>query len=106
MFLDGHPIAEADFTANHLTLLSMIFDTPLPDSSHDLVADDTKLSREKVKDVFVRLMGGRNEQGYNSAKYSLERDKDSTSRSQVNIIRRSFYRCIPFLKKHDLLCTA
>ena len=104
--LDGVPIAEPDFTANHLTLLSMIFDTPLPDSPYDLVADDTKLSRDKVKDVFVRLMGARNEQGYNRAKYSLERDKDSTSRSQVNIIRKSFYRCIPFLKKHDLLCTA
>ena len=67
---------------------------------------DTKLSRDKVKDVLVRLMGARNEQGYNRAQYSLEREKDRTSRTQVNVIRRSFYRCIPFLKKHDLLCTA
>ena len=103
--LDGVRIAEPDFTANHLTLLSMIFDTPLPDSPYDLVADDTQIDRGIVKEVFVRLMGARNEQGYNQAKYTLERGRNKITRTQVNAIRKSFYRCTPFLKKHDLLCT-
>jgi hypothetical protein len=103
--LDGVPIAEPDFTANHLTLLSMIFDIPLPDSPYDLVADDTQIDRGIVKEVFVRLMGARNEQGYNQAKYTLERGRNKITRTQVNAIRKSFYRCIPFLKKYDLLCT-
>ncbi|MEK9762382.1 MAG: hypothetical protein VW729_06865 [Deltaproteobacteria bacterium] len=103
--LDGVPIAEPDFTANHLTLLSMIFDVPLPDSPYDLVAADTQINRSIVKEVFVRLMGARNEQGYNQAKYTLERGRNKITRTQVNAIRKSFYRCIPFLKKHDLLCT-
>ena len=103
--LDGVPIAEPDFTANHLTLLSMIFDTPLPDSPYDLVADDTQIDRGIVKEVFVRLMGARNEQGYNQAKYTLERGRNKIIRTQVNAIRKSFYRCIPFLKNYDLLCT-
>lgn len=103
--LDGQPIAEPDFTANHLTLLSMIFDCPLPDSPYDRVADDTGISKDVVKTVLVRLMGAQNEQGFNQAKYTLERSKDKVSRTQVNEIRNSFYRCIPFLKKHNLLCT-
>ena len=103
--LDGESIAEPDFTANHLTLLSMIFDRPLPDSPYDRVAEDTNLPKDMVKTVLVRLMGAQNEQGYNQAKYTLERSKDKISRTQVNIIRKSFYRCIPFLEEYDLLCT-
>ncbi len=103
--LEGVPIAEPDFTANHLTLLSMIFDVSLPESPYDLVAADTQINRSIVKEVFVRLMGARNEQGYNQAKYTLERGRNKITRTQVNAIRKSFYRCIPFLKKHDLLCT-
>ena len=60
--LDGQPIAEPDFTANHLTLLSMIFDRPLPDSPYDRVADDTGIPKDVVKTVLVRLMGAQNEQ--------------------------------------------
>jgi hypothetical protein len=103
--LDGQPIAEPDFTANHLTLLSMIFDSSLPDSPYDRVADDTGISKDVVKTVLVRLMGAQNEQGFNQAKYSLERAKDKVTRTQVNAIRQSFYRCIPFLQEHNLLCT-
>jgi hypothetical protein len=103
--MDGERIAEPDFTANHLTLLSMIFDRPLPDSPYDKVAEDTKLPKQMVKAVLVRLMGAQNEQGYNQAKYTLERSKDKVSRTQVNSIRKSFYRCIPFLQDYNLLCT-
>jgi len=103
--LDGQPIVEPDFTANHLTLLSMIFNRSLPDSPYDRVADDTGISKDVVKTVLVRLMGAQNEQGYNQSKYTLERSKDKVSRTQVNAIRQSFYRCIPFLKEHNLLCT-
>ena len=103
--LDGQPIAEPDFTANHLTLLSMIFDRPLPDSPYDRVADDTGIPKDVVKTVLVRLMGAQNEQGFNQAKYTLERSKDKVSRTQVNAIRNSFYRCIPFLHDYNLLCT-
>ncbi len=103
--LDGERIVEPDFTANHLTLLSMIFDCPLPNSPYDRVADDTGLPKDMVKTVLVRLMGAQNEQSYNQAKYSLERSKDKVSRTQVNAIRKSFYRCIPFLQDYNLLCT-
>lgn len=103
--LDGEPIAEPDFSANHLTLLSILFDEQLPESPYERVADDTSLSKAIVKTVLVRLMGAENEQGFNRAKWKLEREKDKVSRTQVNEIRKSFYKCIPFLKSHDLLCT-
>ena len=103
--LDGQPIAEPDFTANHLTLLSIIFDRPLPDSPYDRVADDTGIPKDVVKTVLVRLIGAQNEQGYNKAKYTLERSNDKVTRTKVNAIRNSFYRCIPFLRDYDLLCT-
>ena len=83
----------------------MIFDRPLPDSPYDRVADDTGIPKDVVKTVLVRLMGAQNEQGFNQAKYTLERSKDKVSRTQVNAIRNSFYRCIPFLHDYNLLCT-
>ena len=58
-----------------------------------------------VKTVLVRLMGAQNERSYNQAKYSLERSEDKISRTQINAIRKSFYRCIPFLQDYNLLCT-
>lgn len=103
--LDGKRIAEPDFTANHLTLLSMIFDRPLPESPYDRVADDTGIARGVVKEVLVRLMGVQDKQGYVQAQYSLEHSKDQISRTQVDAIRKSFYRCIPFLNDYNLLCT-
>jgi hypothetical protein len=47
--LDGEPIAEPDFSANHLTLLSMIFDKPLPDSPYDMISDETGLPKQTIK---------------------------------------------------------
>lgn len=103
--IDGEPIKEPDFSANHLTLLSILFDEQLPESPYDRVADDTSLAKATVKTVLVRLMGAENEQGFNRAKWKLERERDKVSRTQVNEIRKSFYKCIPFLKTHNLLCT-
>ena len=103
---NGNPIAEPDFSANHLTLLSMIFDEHLPESPYDLVAEDTGIKKSIIKLVLVRLMGANSERKYNNAKYSLERDKQHpVSRRGVDAIRESFYKCIPFLKQHNLLCT-
>lgn len=103
---NGNPIAEPDFSANHLTLLSMIFDERLPESPYDRVAEDTGIKKSIIKLVLVRLMGADGERKYNNAKYSLERDKQNpVSRRGVDAIRASFYKCIPFLKQHNLLCT-
>ena len=103
---NGNPIVEPDFSANHLTLLSMIFDEQLPESPYDRVAEDTGIKKSIIKLVLVRLMGADSEGKYNNAQYSLERDKQNpVSRKKVDAIRASFYKCIPFLKQHDLLCT-
>ena len=84
----------------------MIFDEYLPTSPYDLVADDTGINKSIIKLVLVRLMGADSERKYNNAKYTLERDKHNpVSRRKVDAIRASFYKCLPFLKKHDLLCT-
>jgi hypothetical protein len=50
-------------------------------------------------------MGIQSEQSYVQAKWKLERSKYQINRIQVNTIRKSFYRCIQFLKEYDLLCT-
>ena len=103
---NGNPIAEPDFSANHLTLLAMIFNEQLPASPYDLVAEDIGIDKSIIKLVLVRLMGADSERKYNNAKYTLARDKHNpVSRRRVDAIRASFYKCLPFLKKHDLLCT-
>ena len=102
---NGNPIAEPDFSANHLTLLAMIFNEHLPTSPYDLVADHTGIDKSIIKLVLVRLMGADSERKYNNAKYTLARDKHNpVARRKVDAIRASFYKCLPFLKKYDLLC--
>lgn len=103
--LDGEPIAEPDFSANHLTLLSMIFDKPLPDSPYDMISDETGLPKQTIKTVLVRLMGARNEQGWSQAKFTLLKSEYQLSNKHSELIRDSFYKCIPFLKEHNLLAT-
>jgi hypothetical protein len=103
--LDGEPIAEPDFSANHLTLLSMIFDKPLPDSPYDMISDDTGLPKQTIKNVLVRLMGAKNEQGWSQAKFTLLKSEHQLSNRHSELIRDSFYKCIPFLREHNLLAT-
>ena len=103
--LDGEPIAEPDFSANHLTLLSMIVDKPLPDSPYDMVSDDTGISKQTVKTVLVRLMGAKDKQGWTQAKHTLQKSEHQLPGKHSELIRASFYKCIPFLKDYDLLAT-
>ena len=103
--MDGEPIVEPDFTANHLTLLSMIFDEQLPSDPYDRVADDTGMSRDAIKQVFIRLMGASDRKGWAEAQWSLLKSEYEITHRQSDHIRESFYKCIPFLKKHDLLST-
>ena len=103
--LDGESIAEPDFTANHLTLLSMIFDEYLPDDPYRKVAEETAMSRDAVKQAFVLLMGVRDKKGWAEAQWELLKSEYEITHKQSNHIRESFYKCIPFLKKHDLLGT-
>lgn len=105
--MDGEEIVEPDFTANHLTLLSMLFDEHLPSNPYDMIEDKTRLPKAMVKAVFVRLMGCSTEGAWNNAQYSLAKEKGDTkvTRQQANEIRRAFYEYIPFLRKRNLLCT-
>lgn len=104
--LDGERIAEPDFTSNHLTMLAMMHDEHLPDDPYTTIADELNIPRSTIKTVLVRLMGAKDENGYNQAKYSLSKDRElKLPRATVDRIRSAFNKHIPFLKKHDILCT-
>ena len=105
--LDGEPIAEPDFSANHLTMLSMLFDSPISDDPYEAVANATRLKRNDIKMILVRLLGATGEQSYNQARHMLvTKNKEFTiSHNEVDGVRAAFYEHIPMLQEHDLLCT-
>jgi len=105
--LDGEPIAEPDFSANHLTMLSILFDSPIPEDPYEAVANTTRLKRNDIKMILVRLLGATGEQSYNQARHMLvTKNKEFTiSHNEVDEVREAFYKHIPMLKAHNLLCT-
>ena len=105
--LDGQPIAEPDFQANHTTMLAILYDQRVTNDPYEAVASTTGLDRDTVKAVLVRLLGANGEQGYNQARHMLATNTRDLklSHTQVDDIRRAFYKHIPMLKKHNLLCT-
>ncbi|NVK00042.1 MAG: hypothetical protein HWE12_00750 [Oceanospirillaceae bacterium] len=105
--LDGEPLAEPDFSANHLTMLSMLFDEPLLNDPYEAIANTTRLKRNHIKMILVRLLGATGEQSYNQAKHMLvTKNKEFTiSHKEVDEVRAAFYKHIPMLKENNLLCT-
>ena len=69
------------------------------------VTDDTGMSRDAIKQVFIRLMGASDRKGWGAAQWGLMQSEYEIAHKQSDRIRESFYKCIPFLKKHDLLST-
>ena len=70
-----------------------------------MISDDTGLPKQTIKAVLVRLMGARNEQGWSQAKFTLLKSEYQLPNKHSELIRDSFYKCIPFLKEHNLLAT-
>jgi len=55
--LDGYPIVEPDFSANHLRMASFLVGEELPDDPYTAIGDETGLEREQIKSVVTKCMG-------------------------------------------------
>ncbi|MEX1200256.1 MAG: hypothetical protein WEB02_05645 [Methylophaga sp.] len=56
--IDGHPIKEADFSANHLRMASYFFGVhDLPPDPYSSVAEAAGLTRDQIKRVFTECIG-------------------------------------------------
>jgi hypothetical protein len=55
--LDGYPIAEPDFSANHLRMASTLVGEELPDDPYTEIAHETGLSRVQIKSIVTKCMG-------------------------------------------------
>ena len=55
--LDGYPVVEPDFSANHLRMASFIVGEELPEDPYTVIGDETGLERDQVKSVVTKCMG-------------------------------------------------
>jgi len=85
----------------------MLFDSPIPEDPYEAVANTTRLKRNDIKTILVRLLGATGKQRYNQARHMLvTKNKDvNVSHTEVDDIKAAFYKHIPMLKRYDLLCT-
>lgn len=55
--INGNPIAEPDFRANHLWLSAALIGEELPDDPYEAIVMATGLSRDKVKAIVTKCLG-------------------------------------------------
>ena len=60
--LDGEAIKEPDFTCNHLYMASYLVGEDLPTDPYNYIAEETVLSRDKIKAVITRCLGATSKQ--------------------------------------------
>ena len=55
--IDGCPITEPDFSANHIRMGSYLMGEELPDDPYKVIGDETGLERDQIKSVVTKCMG-------------------------------------------------
>ncbi|MDC0404046.1 hypothetical protein OAM26_03280 [Porticoccaceae bacterium] len=58
--IDGYPIAEPDFTANHLWMFSKLHGEELPNDPYNEIVEITGCTRDQVKSVTTVMLGAKN----------------------------------------------
>ena len=61
MKINGEPIVELDYKANHLSMLIALVGLTIPADPYQLVANDTNLTREQVKKFVTAALGASSE---------------------------------------------
>ncbi len=61
MKIDGEPIVELDYKANHLSMLIALVGLTVPADPYQLIASDTNLTREQVKKFVTAALGASSE---------------------------------------------
>jgi hypothetical protein len=61
MKIDGEPVVELDYKANHLSMLIAMQGFPIPEDPYELIACDTRQTREQIKKFVTAALGASSE---------------------------------------------
>ncbi len=101
--LDGEPIAEPDFSANHLRMASAIIGEQLPDDPYQVISETTGASRRAVKAFVTRVLGATSKSQKGGQIITLYKEvKDELTPDLYRALLDTFYREYPWLKTHSI----
>lgn len=97
--LNGRKVCEVDFSSNHLTMLSMILNRPLPKDPYIEVAQMVGVDRTTVKRIFVPLLGAGSRKAVRNIKWSMH----DISNDLIDSVHMAFLKLLPWLDTEKIL---
>ncbi|TFH67551.1 hypothetical protein E3W66_08745 [Gammaproteobacteria bacterium LSUCC0057] len=99
--IDGYPIAEPDFTANHLWMFSKLHGEELPDDPYNEIVKITGCTRDQVKSVTTVMLGARNLKQKGKTIADASKRKIACSSDNMRSILSALESTYPWLAKHN-----
>lgn len=101
--LDGEPLVEPDFSANHLRMISAIIGEEIPNDPYESVARATGASREAVKGFITRVLGCKSKRQKGGQILSLhQNNSEGLTPDLYRKLELTFYQEYPWLKTHNV----
>lgn len=100
--LNGEPIIECDFSANHLWMFSYLVGEELPQDAYEAIVKQSGCERDVVKSVTTKLLGSTHKLQRGKLIYEAPNDKkNACSGEEFKAIESALYSEYPWLEKHN-----
>jgi hypothetical protein len=96
--LDGEPIAEPDFSANHFRMSAALLGEALPDDPYSIISKQTDCSRQQVKAFVTMVLGCESLRQKGGQISKLEPNKHNLTRVMYKKLLASFEKEYPWVK--------
>jgi len=100
--LDGEPIAEPDFSANHLRMSAALLGETLPNDPYSVISEQTGCSRQQVKAFVTMVLGCESLRQKGGQMKKLEPNKDKLTRVKYRKLLNSFEKEYPWIKHQKI----
>ena len=95
--INGEPIAEPDFSANHLRMAAFLCDVELPDDPYSAIMDHVEgATRDMVKKAVTACMGALDPAQFGGMKSNFHKRIQGGSAERLEAIRDALYQEYPF----------
>lgn len=101
--LNGEPMSEPDFSANHLRLAAALLDEQLPDDPYQAITAATGSNRQQAKGFITRVLGCVNlKQKGGQIKSLYQANKDGLTADMYKNLRHAFFKEYPWLESQNV----
>lgn len=101
--IDGIPIVEPDFSANHLRLSAALLGEQMPDDPYDAITEATGATRQQAKGFITRVLGCKNiGQKGGQIKSLFQSNRDDLTADLYRSLLGAFYKEYPWLESQKI----